>query len=277
MVHELLAVRRHVAHPGDAHGARRGMRRRGTDESDVSNEVSDVLTTRDHLTRLRSVPSPSPPTPPPRRYAAWARDVLASRSPRPVPPLRPPGLPSSPRPRALRGVARFPRHVLLRLGSIGRGRDFSRRRRRRRRGDQRPDRRVQNPRARPLRRGPRGARARRRPISFATPEGADLGASWAWLPDERHVNQAARSLGLSWVPQRLDGGVRMPGGRRAPGGGEHMAPCGPGAVRMEGGYARSPTRREDPPERRRSTRRPRAVHHRRRRRNRPRAPRRCRR
>ena len=72
---------------------------------------------------------------------------------------------------------------------------------------------------------------------FATPEGADLGASGAWLPDERHVNQAARSLGLSWVPQRLDGGVRMPGGRRAPGGGEHMAPCGPGAVRMEGGYA----------------------------------------
>ena len=71
---------------------------------------------------------------------------------------------------------------------------------------------------------------------FSTPEGVDLGASWAWLPDERDVNAAANARGLSWVPQRLDGGVRMEGGRRAPSGGEMLAPCGPGAVRMEGGY-----------------------------------------
>ena len=71
---------------------------------------------------------------------------------------------------------------------------------------------------------------------FSTPEGADLGASWAWLPDERDVARAASDRGLSWVPQRLDGGVRMEGGGRSPGGGEMLAPCGPGAVRMEGGY-----------------------------------------
>ena len=72
---------------------------------------------------------------------------------------------------------------------------------------------------------------------FSTPEGADLGASWAWLPDETNVSSIAKELGLSWVPQRLDGGVRAPGGKRAPGGGEYMAPCGPGALRMDGGYA----------------------------------------
>ena len=72
---------------------------------------------------------------------------------------------------------------------------------------------------------------------FSTPEGADLGASWAWLPDETNVASVAKELGLSWVPQRLDGGVRAPGGKRAPGGGEYMAPCGPGALRMDGGYA----------------------------------------
>jgi monoamine oxidase len=72
---------------------------------------------------------------------------------------------------------------------------------------------------------------------FSTPEGADLGASWAWLPDETNVASVAKELGLSWVPQRLDGGVRAPGGQRAPGGGEYMAPCGPGALRMDGGYA----------------------------------------
>ena len=72
---------------------------------------------------------------------------------------------------------------------------------------------------------------------FATPEGADLGASWAWLPAERHVSAKASDLGLAWVPQRLDGGVRMPNSRRAPGGGEYLAPCGPGALRMKGGYA----------------------------------------
>ena len=72
---------------------------------------------------------------------------------------------------------------------------------------------------------------------FSTPEGADLGASWAWLPDETNVASVAKELGLSWVPQRLDGGVRAPGGTRAPGGGEYMAPCGPGALRMDGGYA----------------------------------------
>mgnify|MGYP001426227278 FL=1 len=71
---------------------------------------------------------------------------------------------------------------------------------------------------------------------FSTPEGADLGASWAWLPDERDVARAASDRGLSWVPQRLDGGVRMEGGRRSSGGGEMLAPCGPGAMRMEGGY-----------------------------------------
>lgn len=72
---------------------------------------------------------------------------------------------------------------------------------------------------------------------FATPEGADLGASWAWFPDEQHVDAAAKRLGLRWVPQRLDGGVRLPGANRAPGGGERLAPCGPGAVRMAGGYS----------------------------------------
>ena len=55
--------------------------------------------------------------------------------------------------------------------------------------------------------------------------------------DERHVSAAAKDLGLSWVPQRLDGGVRLPGANRAPSGGERLAPCGPGALRMEGGYA----------------------------------------
>jgi hypothetical protein len=39
------------------------------------------------------------------------------------------------------------------------------------------------------------------------------------------------------VPQRLDGGVRLPGAGRAPSGGERLTPCGPGALRMEGGYA----------------------------------------
>lgn len=72
---------------------------------------------------------------------------------------------------------------------------------------------------------------------FSTPEGADLGGSWAWLPDESHVSNLAKDLGLSWVPQRLDGGVRAPGGKHSPGGGEYLAPCGPGALRMDGGYA----------------------------------------
>ena len=72
---------------------------------------------------------------------------------------------------------------------------------------------------------------------FATPEGADLGASWAW-PSEGRVAARAKALGLTWVPQRLDGGVRMPNSRRAPGGGEYLAPCGPGALRLKGGYAR---------------------------------------
>ena len=73
--------------------------------------------------------------------------------------------------------------------------------------------------------------------AHATPEGADLGASWAWLPDERAVASLASELGLEWVPQRLDGGVRTAGGGRAPSGGEYLAPCGPGAARMAGGYA----------------------------------------
>lgn len=72
---------------------------------------------------------------------------------------------------------------------------------------------------------------------FSTPEGADLGGSWAWLPDESHVSNLATDLGLVWVPMRLDGGVRLPGGKRQSGGGEYLAPCGPGAVRMDGGYA----------------------------------------
>ena len=67
-------------------------------------------------------------------------------------------------------------------------------------------------------------------------EGVDLGASWTWPPHESRVASYAKEHGIDLVPQRLDGGVRHPGGR-APGGGDRMAPCGPGAYRLNGGYA----------------------------------------
>ena len=51
------------------------------------------------------------------------------------------------------------------------------------------------------------ARARLGGRCFSTPEGADLGATWAWLPDEETVDLAARKHSLKWVPQNLDGGV----------------------------------------------------------------------
>ena len=42
--------------------------------------------------------------------------------------------------------------------------------------------------------------------------------------------------GFEWVPQELDGGVRTIGGSRLPTSGEAIAPCGPGACRLKGGY-----------------------------------------
>ena len=70
---------------------------------------------------------------------------------------------------------------------------------------------------------------------FSTPGGADLGASWTWPPHESRVATLAKRLGLKWTAQRLEGGVRLPAAQRVDGGGERLAPCGPGALRMEGG------------------------------------------
>ena len=55
-------------------------------------------------------------------------------------------------------------------------------------------------------------------------------------PGEDNLGAIANRLGLSLVKQRLDGGVRLPGAQRAPSGGDRLAPCGPGAFRMAGGY-----------------------------------------
>ncbi|KAJ1444847.1 hypothetical protein M885DRAFT_612757 [Pelagophyceae sp. CCMP2097] len=69
--------------------------------------------------------------------------------------------------------------------------------------------------------------------------GADLGASWLW--DAGPANALARRLRVDAVAQRVDGEAWLseagrPPRRRGPVG-ARMAPCGPGARRLAGGYA----------------------------------------
>ena len=75
---------------------------------------------------------------------------------------------------------------------------------------------------------------------LSTSFGVDLGASWAWPAQERKPVEWARKLGVSTIPQRLDGNAfafhqgRM---QNVGNSGAMMAPCGGDAVRMQGGYA----------------------------------------
>ena len=72
-----------------------------------------------------------------------------------------------------------------------------------------------------------------------SPNGIDLGASWSW-PHDQKVGQLTERLNISTVAQDLDGTAFMHrDGRMINVGnaGVQMAPCGPGAVRMRGGYA----------------------------------------
>ena len=79
---------------------------------------------------------------------------------------------------------------------------------------------------------------------LATPRGADLGGSWSWGQDSNVAALAAR-LGATAVPQALDGEAmhKRGGAVQAIGNmGDRIAPCGPGASRIAGGYATLPTR-----------------------------------
>jgi monoamine oxidase len=71
--------------------------------------------------------------------------------------------------------------------------------------------------------------------------GVDLGGSWVWGQDGRTLS-LARQLGVATVPQRLEGDAYVQpeagaAARNVGGVGEQLAPCGPGALRMQGGYA----------------------------------------
>lgn len=72
-------------------------------------------------------------------------------------------------------------------------------------------------------------------------EGVDLGASWFWPPYDSRVVALSRRLGIEPIAQRLDGDafvVDAAGAARGLGGdaGARLAPCGPGAARLRGGY-----------------------------------------
>ena len=75
-------------------------------------------------------------------------------------------------------------------------------------------------------------------------EGVDLGASWSFPPQETEGSRLAASLNVPIVQQRLDGdsfmsrngGVMQNVGEM----GGRMAPCGPSAVRFQGGYSALP-------------------------------------
>eukprot|EP00939_MAST-03C_sp_MAST-3C-sp1_P001070 g1070.t1 len=80
----------------------------------------------------------------------------------------------------------------------------------------------------------------------------DLGAAWGWPPGEAEGVYLAQRLGVAVVPQRLDGNAFAPSFSYSSRGkvtmrcvgdrGGEMAPCGPNAVRFEGGYAELPSR-----------------------------------
>mgnify|MGYP006087704221 CR=1 FL=1 len=70
--------------------------------------------------------------------------------------------------------------------------------------------------------------------------GVDLGASWAFPPQETRGLKLASEMGIASIAQRVDGeAFAYQGGRavRMGNAGERMAPCGGGAVRFKGGYA----------------------------------------
>jgi monoamine oxidase len=74
---------------------------------------------------------------------------------------------------------------------------------------------------------------------LSTPGGADLGGSWSWSHD-RKVAALAQQLGARPVGQRLDGDAmyKRGGAIQSVGNvGDRIAPCGPGAQRITGGYA----------------------------------------
>ena len=71
-------------------------------------------------------------------------------------------------------------------------------------------------------------------------QGIDLGASWGWPPHEAEGTKLADHFNVPVIPQELDGtsfqlqhGVAHNVGNA----GGRMAPCGPSAVRFQGGYA----------------------------------------
>ena len=79
---------------------------------------------------------------------------------------------------------------------------------------------------------------------LSTPGGADLGGSWSWSHD-RQVAALARKLGATAVAQRLDGEAMHKRGGATQGVGDmgdRIAPCGPGATRIAGGYATLPAK-----------------------------------
>ena len=79
---------------------------------------------------------------------------------------------------------------------------------------------------------------------FSTPGGADLGGSWSWSHDRR-VAALMQRVGATAVPQRLDGETmhKQGGSIRGVGNlGDRVAPCGPGARRIVGGYDELPKR-----------------------------------
>jgi monoamine oxidase len=69
--------------------------------------------------------------------------------------------------------------------------------------------------------------------------GIDLGGSWSWPPHDQHVARLSKTLHAETVPQRLDGDA-FSGASSVGNFGSQMAPCGPGAVRIRGGYATLP-------------------------------------
>ena len=78
---------------------------------------------------------------------------------------------------------------------------------------------------------------------LSTPGGADLGGSWSWSQDRKVAALTAR-LGAKAVAQALDGEAmhKRSNAIQAIGNmGDRIAPCGPGASRIAGGYATLPT------------------------------------